>query len=60
MEERYLKLKKKDIKRLEKLMWKKAEQADALPMDTLMSLENALLYLRYYRSLSKRSRTTSK
>ena len=50
-----LKLKKKDIKRLKKLVWKKAEQADALPMDTLMSLENALLYLRDYRSFSKRT-----
>lgn len=60
MEERYLKLKKKDIKRLKKLVWKKAEQADALPMDTLMSLENALLYLRDYRSFAKRSRTASK
>ena len=60
MDMQILKLKKKERKRLEKLAWKKAEQSDALPMNTLASLEDALLYLRNYRSFAKRSRTASK
>ena len=46
MDMQILKLKKKERKRLEKLVWKKAEQSDALPMNTLAS--------------AKRSRTASK
>ena len=38
MEERFLKLKKKERKRLEKLAWKKARQSKAAPFDVVLSL----------------------
>ena len=46
MEERYLKLKKKDIKRLKKLVWKKARQSKAAPFDVVLSLMDTLTVIR--------------
>ena len=46
MEERYLKLKKKERKRLEKLAWKKAGQSKAAPFEVVSSLVDALRLVR--------------
>ena len=46
MEERYLKLKKKERRRLEKLAWKKARQSKAAPFEVVSSLLDALTVIR--------------
>ena len=46
MEERFLKLKKKERKRLEKLAWKKARQSKAAPFDVVLSLMDTLTVIR--------------
>lgn len=60
MEEKFLKLKKKERKRLEKLVWKKARQCTTAPYETVLSLENALRWLEVNYPISKRSRDASK
>ena len=46
MEERFLKLKKKERRRLEKLAWKKARQSKAAPYEVVSSLLDALTVIR--------------
>ena len=46
MEERYLKLKKKQRRRLQKLAWKKARQSKAAPFEVVSSLLDALTVIR--------------
>lgn len=46
MEERFLKLKKKERKRLEKLAWKKARQRKAAPFDVVLSMMDTLTVIR--------------
>lgn len=46
MEEKFLKLKKKERKRLEKLAWKKARQSKAAPYEVVSSLLDALTVIR--------------
>lgn len=49
MEERYLKLKKKERKRLEKLAWKKARQSKAAPFEVVLSLMDTLNLIKKWR-----------
>lgn len=46
MEEKFLKLKKKQRRRLEKLAWKKARQSKAAPFEVVSSLLDALTVIR--------------
>lgn len=46
MEEKFLKLKKKQRRRLEKLAWKKARQSKAAPYEVVSSLLDALTVIR--------------
>lgn len=46
MEEKFLKLKKKERRRLEKLAWKKARQSKAAPFEVVSSLLDALTVIR--------------
>ncbi len=46
MEEKFLKLKKKERRRLEKLAWKKARQSKAAPYEVVSSLLDALTVIR--------------
>ena len=46
MEEKFLKLKKKQRRRLQKLAWKKARQSKAAPFEVVSSLLDALTVIR--------------